>query len=98
MCGLHDYIRAQELDDVLLETYILSKLISTIPATSTSAEMLFSALKSIKNYLWNTRPGNSAISVFAKDCLLDKLMSKETFFDEVIDILAGKTRRIYLQR
>jgi hypothetical protein len=29
--------------------------------------------------------------------LPDKLMSKENFFDEVIDIFAGKTRRIKLQ-
>jgi hypothetical protein len=29
--------------------------------------------------------------------LLDKPMSKETFFDEVIDIFAGKTRRIDIQ-
>jgi hypothetical protein len=55
VCDLHDYIRIQELDDVFPETYKLRKLILTIPATSSSTETSFSALKRIKNYLRNTR-------------------------------------------
>jgi hypothetical protein len=100
VCDLHDYIRTQELDDVFPETYKLSKLILTIPATSSSTERSFSALKRIKNYLRNTQ-GQERMSSLSllniENRFLDKLMSKETFFDEVIDIFAGKTRRIDLQ-
>jgi hypothetical protein len=54
VCELHEYIRTQELHDVFPETYHFSKLILTIPTTS-STERLFSALKRAKNYLRNTQ-------------------------------------------
>jgi hypothetical protein len=99
VCDLHDYIRTQELDDVFPETYKLRKLILTI-STSSSSERSFSGLKRIKNYLRNTQ-GQERMSSLSllniENRLLDKLMSKETFFDEVIDIFAGKTRSIDLQ-
>jgi hypothetical protein len=84
---------------VFPETY-LSKLILTIPATGSSTERSFSALKRVKNYLRNTQ-GQERMSSLSllniENRLLDKLMSKENFFDEVIDIFAGKTRRIELR-
>jgi hypothetical protein len=100
VCELHECIRSQELHDVFPETFNLSKLILTIPATSSSTERLFSALKRVKNYFRNTQGQErmSSLSLLKiENRFLDKLMSKEMFFDEVIGIFAGKTRRIELQ-
>jgi hypothetical protein len=100
VCELHEYIRTQELHDVFPETYNFSKLFLTIPITSSSTEGMFSALKRVKIYLRNTQ-GQERMSSLSlpkiENRLLDKLMSKENFFDEVIDIFAGKTRRIELR-
>jgi hypothetical protein len=97
VCELHEYIMTH---DVFPETYNLSKLIQTIPAPSSSTERSFSALKRVKNYLQNTQ-GQERMSSLSllniENRLLDKLMPKENFFDEVIDIFVGKTRRIELQ-
>jgi hypothetical protein len=100
VCELHEYIRTQELYDAFPETYNFSKLILTIPTTRSSTGKLFSALKRVKNYLRNTQGQErmSSLSLLSiENHLIDKLMSKENFFDEVIDIFAGKTRRIELQ-
>jgi hypothetical protein len=100
VCELHEYIRTQELHDVFPETYNFSKLILTIPATSSSIERSFSALKRVKNYLWNTQGQERMLSLFllnVENRLLDKMMSKENFLDEGIDIFDGKTRRIELR-
>jgi hypothetical protein len=100
MWELHEYIRTQELHDVFPEIHNLSKLILTIPATISSTESSFSVLKWVKNYLQNTQ-GQERISSLSllniENCLLDKLMSNKNFFNEVIDIFAGKTRKIKLQ-
>jgi hypothetical protein len=85
---------------VFPETYNLSKLILTIPATTPSIESSFSALKRVKNYLQNaqSQEGMSSLSLLnIENRLLDKMMSKENFFDEVIDIFARKTTRIELR-
>jgi hypothetical protein len=79
---LHECIRTQELHDVFPETYNLSKLILTLPATSSSVESSFSALKRIKHYLRNTQGQESlsSLSLFnTENRLLDKLMSKKTY-------------------
>jgi hypothetical protein len=100
VCELHEYIRTQELHDVFPETFNLSKLILTIPATSSSTERSFSAQKRAKNYLRNTQGQgrmSSVSSLNIENRLLDKMMSKENFFDEVIDIFARKTRTVELR-
>ncbi|KAJ8880461.1 hypothetical protein PR048_016931 [Dryococelus australis] len=50
---LHIYLTASGLGEVFPEIQKLSKLITTIPATSASVRRSFSALKRIKNYLRN---------------------------------------------
>jgi hypothetical protein len=55
VCELHEYIRTQELHDVFLETYSISKLILTIPATGSSTGRSFSALERVKYYLRNNQ-------------------------------------------
>jgi hypothetical protein len=88
---LREYIRQQELEDVFPQAYKLAKLILTIRAISVSTERSFSALKRIKNYLHNTQCQErlsflSQLNIESR--LLDRLMSKPAFIDDVIDIFA----------
>jgi hypothetical protein len=62
--------------------------------------MVVLRLKRVKNYLRNTQSQermSSITSLNIENRLLDRMMSKENFFDEVIDIFAGKTWRIELK-
>lgn len=99
VCEILKYITEAELRDVFPETHKLCKLILTIPATSASTERSFSALKRIKNYLRSTQ-GQERMSSLAllniENGLLDKLMTRANFFDDVIDLFAAKSRRIEL--
>ena len=96
---LHEYIWQQELGDVFPQTYKIAKLILTIPATNVSTERSFSALKRIKNYMHNTQ-GQELLSSLSQlnieSRLLDRLKSKPTFINDVIDIFTTKSRKINL--
>ncbi|KAJ4430554.1 hypothetical protein ANN_19142 [Periplaneta americana] len=52
---LHQYLTEEELVSVFPELHKLVLLIITIPASSSSAERSFSAMKRIKSYLQNTQ-------------------------------------------
>lgn len=96
---LNDYIKHHELADVFPQTYILTALILTIPATSASAERSFSALRRVKNYLRNSQSDErlSRLSLLnIESQLLDSMMTKPSFFNDVIDVYARKPRRIAL--
>ena len=96
---LCNYMLSFDLVDVFPEAYKLSKLIITIPASSSSAERSFSALKRIKTYLRNAQ-GQDRLSSLAmlsiEKSLLSELRRSATFNDDVIDIFAKKNRRIEL--
>lgn len=96
---LHEYIVQHELEDVFPQTYKLTVLILTIPATSASAEISFSALRRVHNYLRNSQSDErlSSLSLLnIESQLLDMMMAKPSFFDDVIDVYAQKPRRIEL--
>jgi hypothetical protein len=95
----HEYTRQQELEDVFPQAYKLAKLILTIPATTVLTEQSCSVSKRMTDFLHVTQSQErlSCLSwLNIKSRLLDRLMSKPVFFDDVIDIFATKSRRIGL--
>ena len=66
---LHQYMKAMDLSSVFPETFKLSALIMTIPATSSSVERSFSCLRRIKNYLRSTQhqERHSALAIMSCD-------------------------------
>jgi hypothetical protein len=90
----HEYTRQQELADVFPQTYKLAELILTIPATNVSTEPSLSTLKGINITCATPRVKNDCRSLSRLNIesgLLDRLMSKPTFFYDVIDIFATKS-------
>jgi hypothetical protein len=71
----------------------------TIPATSAVDEHSFSALKRSKNYLRNSQSQDGLSPLALKDIeksFLNKLQSKPSFLNEVIDLFAKRNRRMEL--
>jgi hypothetical protein len=76
-----------------------SELVLAITATSAAVERSFSALKRLKIYLRNlqSQDGLSTLGLMnTEESFLNKLQSKPSFLDEVIDLFANKNRRIEL--
>lgn len=93
---LNDYLVSSDLNETLPELAQLVNLFLTIPATSTSAERSFSALKRIKSYARNTTTqdrlsGLGLISIEKE--LFRELKKNPNFYDSVIDIFAAKKER-----
>lgn len=78
------------------EVYKLIKLTATIPATTSSAERSFSALKRINTYCRSTQ-GQERLSSLALLCIEKKVLAQmklnPTFYDQVIEIFIEKNRR-----
>uniref|UniRef100_A0A0L8HV94 HAT C-terminal dimerisation domain-containing protein n=1 Tax=Octopus bimaculoides TaxID=37653 RepID=A0A0L8HV94_OCTBM len=92
-------IYSSDLVEAMPELFNLCKLILTIPSTTASAELSFSALSRIKTYQRNatgerTLSGLALMSI-EKD-LLQQLMKRDDFYENMIDIFAQKDRRIEL--
>jgi hypothetical protein len=70
-----------------------------IPTTSAADERPFSTLKRLRNYLRNSQRQDRLSSLAlmnTEKSFLNKLQSKPSFLDEVIDLFAKKNRRIEL--
>ncbi|PNF14161.1 hypothetical protein B7P43_G13483, partial [Cryptotermes secundus] len=96
---LHQYMYALQLSCVFPQIFKLCELVLTIPATSAADERSFSALKRLKNYLRNSQNQDRLSSLALMNIeksFLNKLQSKPSFLDEVIDLFAKKNRRIEL--
>ena len=76
----------------------LLKLVHTVPATTSSVERSFSALKRIKTYNRNRieekRLSSLAIITFEKERLQKLRQNKEDFYNNVIDIFVQKHRQM----
>ena len=71
----------------------------TIPASSSSVERSFSALKTIKTYSRNKMLEDrlSDLAIISIDkCLLKELKIKRMFYEDVINLFINKSRRIEL--
>lgn len=79
------------------EVYKLIQLVVTIPATTSSAERSFSALRRINTYCRSTqgqeRLSSLAILSIEKE-LLAKIKLQSTFYDQVIEEFVKKSRRL----
>lgn len=88
-----------DIQDTFSEIFKLSMLILTIPASTSSVERSFSALKRLKTYSRNQmqeeRLSELALISIEKD-FLKSLRHRENFYDKVIEIFTNKTRRIEL--
>ncbi|PNF40525.1 hypothetical protein B7P43_G08175 [Cryptotermes secundus] len=96
---LHQYMYALQLSCVFPQIFKLCELVLTIPATSAADERSFSALKRLKNYLRNSQNQDRLSSLALMNIeksFLNKLQSKPSFLNEVIDLFAKKNRRIEL--
>lgn len=87
------------LNHVFPEILRLAKLITTVPASSSSAERSFSCLKRIHTYLRNTQGQQrltdlSMISI-EKELLTD-IKRSPTFYDDVLQYYLKKDRRVDL--
>lgn len=87
------------LDYACPETLKLCELTLTIPVTSTSAERSFSTLKRIKTFIRNST-GQERLSALAmisiEQELLQQLFDEPSFYDNVIDEFAKRSRRLDL--
>lgn len=92
-----NHIKTQNLHHAFKESFKLATLISTIPATTSSVERSFSALKRIHTYKRSTqtenRLSNLALLSIEKDLLLE-LRGKSDFHNKVTTIFTLKTRRM----
>ena len=90
------FLYENELQTGLPELYKFCELVLTIPATSSSVERSFSALKRIKSFARNAQGQSrlSALSIMSieKDLLIH-MKAKTTFFDEVTEEFCKKNRR-----
>jgi len=93
------YCKNNDLIKSVGEAFKLALLIESIPASSASAERSFSSLKKLKTTIRSSmlqqRLTNLSL-IYIEKKLLQDLMKKDTFFDDVIDIFARKERRIEL--
>lgn len=97
--SFHQYMYVLQLSCVFPQIFKLCELVLTIPATSAADERSFSALKRLKNYLRNSQNQDRLSSLALMNIeksFLNKLQSKPSFLDEVIDLFAKKNRRIEL--
>jgi hypothetical protein len=95
---LHQYMYALQLC-VFQQIFKLWELVLTIPATSAAEERSFSVLERLKNYFRNSQSQDRLSSLALMNIeksFLNKLQSKPSFVDEVIDLFAKKNRRIEL--
>lgn len=91
------FLKEENLDNSFKEVFRLVKLISTIPATTASAERSFSALKRIHTYKRSTQREermSSLVLLSIERELLSSLREKEDFYNTVIHKFALKTRRL----
>lgn len=99
VADFHKYLYLNDLHETLPEAWKLVCLVLTIPATSSSAERSFSALKRIHTYLRNSQGQSrlSALSILSiEKNLLKELKKRNSFYDDVIEMFARKSRRIEL--
>ena len=85
------------LTNSMSELFKLAKLIVTIPSTTASVERTFSALKRIKTYLRATQSQErlTSLSIMAiEKYLLRDIMSRSSFYDDVIQEFCKQERRI----
>jgi hypothetical protein len=90
---------ALQLSCVFPQIFKLSELVLAIPATSAADERSFPALERLKNYLRNSQSQDKLSSLGLMNIenpFLNKLQSKPSFLDEVIDLFAKKNRRFEL--
>lgn len=88
---LMKWMREQQYDEIYPNVNILLQIFLTLPATNSSAERSFSALKRIKNYL------RSRILAERTSCLallaIEAEMLKKIDFNELIEEFANKKAR-----
>ena len=93
------FIKNNELDSAYCEVVKFCELILTIPATTSSVERSFSALKRIKTFVRNSTAQDrmSHLAVLSIENSLVKKLSQHTqFYDDVIEDFAKHERRIVL--
>lgn len=91
------FLRDEKLDLAFKEVFRLAKLISTIPATTSSVERSFSALKRIHTYKRSTQTEERMTSLALLSIereILASLRDSEDFYNIVINKFASKTRRL----
>jgi hypothetical protein len=92
-------LKSRQLDTALPEIFKLGLLIVTVPSTTASVEISFSALKRIKTYQRSTQneqrlSGLEILSIEKKD-VLHQLKSTATFYDNVITKFTIQERKMY---
>ena len=96
---LLSFLYQNDLIQTVPEATKLLKLMLTIPATTTSVERSFSALKRIKTYNRNRTEEERLLSlatiVIEKERLQKLRHNKEDFYHNVTDIFVQKDRRIF---
>lgn len=96
------FLPGNDLVEVFPQTFLLCRLIATIPATSVSVERSFSTLKRIKTYARNatgqTRLTHLSLMSIEKSLLqsLRKPEKRDDFNKRVLDEFLKKSRRIEL--
>ena len=92
------FLYQNDLIQTVPEASKLLKLVHTVPATTSSVERSFSALKRIKTYNRNRneekRLSSLAIIAIEKERLQKLRQNKENFYNNVIDIFVQKDRRM----
>lgn len=89
-------ILEQKLEQTFSETLRLAKLILTLPNTTASVERTFSVLRRLKNYLRTTMGEKRLFGLMlmaVEGDLLNEMMKRPLFYDEVIDAFASKINR-----
>ena len=95
---LLNFLYQNDLIQTVPEATKLLKLVHTVPATTSSVERSFSALKRIKTYNRNQteekRLSSLAIIAIEKEQLQKLRQNKEDFYNNVIDIFVQKNKRM----
>ena len=95
---LLSFLYQNDLIQTVPEATKLLKLMLTIPATTTSVERSFSALKRIKTYNRNRteeeRLSSLATIAIEKERLQRLRLNRDDFYNNVTDIFVQKDRRI----
>ena len=95
---LLSFLYQNDLIQIVPKAAKLLKLVLTIPATTTSVERSFSALKRIKTYNrnWTEEERISSLAKIAieKERLQKSRHNKEDFYNNITNIFVQKDRRI----